>query len=372
MPFANEHSARLLDPNSTPHDRVRRTHGSGNGTIQGIKVPDTIDVIWFIEEIEDGEDIVRPQALRFPLKKWKSKKAKKWLKNNDIDYISFEKATNEKQISMSEKIDFSKKSKKLFDFLIKNEKTLIAQKKAEMKRADAIVCPMSFLNKNNLELKTNESFNPDSDRFKVRIIINTTNILDSHGDVHIDGLWKKSLLENKMIMHLQEHNMKFESIISDGDDLKAYTKYYNWKELGFDFEGETQALVFDSIIKSKRNPYMFDQYSKGYVRNHSVGMKYVKLALAVNDENNEKYFEIWEKYYDKIANKALADEKGFFWAVTEAKLIEGSAVPLGSNITTITIENNLKEPLLSTQQIDIEPSNDTHRKFYYELIKIKK
>ena len=31
---------------------------------------------------------------------------------------------------------------------------------------------------------------------------------------------------------------------------------------------------------------------------------------------------------------------GYFWAVTEAKYLEGSAVPFGSNVMTPTLNNN--------------------------------
>jgi len=47
-------------------------------------------------------------------------------------------------------------------------------------------------------------------------------------------------------MHLQEHKSgSFDKIISSGADLKAYVKDYSWKDLGYDAEGETQALIFE-------------------------------------------------------------------------------------------------------------------------------
>lgn len=50
-------------------------------------------------------------------------------------------------------------------------------------------------------------------------------------------------------------------------------------------------------------------------------------------------------------NPEVAEEKGYFWAVTEAKVIEGSAVPIGSNwITpTLSVENKDNEPPKGTQ-----------------------
>ena len=73
-------------------------------------------------------------------------------------------------------------------------------------------------------------------------------------------------------------------------------------------------------------------------------MQYVKLALAINDEDYETELAVWDKYYDKIANKNVADNTGYFWAVTEAKAIEGSAVPIGSNQATPTHDIKVEPP----------------------------
>ena len=71
-----------------------------------------------------------------------------------------------------------------------------------------------------------------------------------------------------------------------------------WKELGFPrIKGETQALIFKSIAEKARNEFMFEQYAKGFVKNHSVGMQYVKLVLCINDEDSGAEYEAWEKYY---------------------------------------------------------------------------
>ena len=45
----------------------------------------------------------------------------------------------------------------------------------------------------------------------------------------------------------------------------------------------------------------------------------------------------WDKYIDQVVNRKDAEAQGYFWAVTEAKVIEGSAVPLGSNYATPVI-----------------------------------
>jgi hypothetical protein len=236
--------------------------------------------------------------------------------------------------------------KDLFDFLVKNKQTLIAQKKAVTKHADNV--PFLFLSNTN---KAPFSPSENENEIKVKVVINTTNLMDSHSDVHIPGLWKKSLRENRMLMHLQEHKMSFDKIIADSKDLKAYTQDFDWGSLGFTMPGNTEALIFESKIKKERNPYMFEQYKNGYVRNHSVGMQYVKLFLAINDKDYKEEYETWERYIGEVVNRTDCEKQGFFWAVTEAKVIEGSAVPLGSNTVTPTLENNMKafEPEQSTQ-----------------------
>jgi len=268
--------------------------------------------------------------------------------------------------------------KEMFDFLFKNKKQLTAQKKAVTKYADCVTMAPMIVHEKLFETEKAdppiEGILPDT--LKVIVIINTTNFMDCHDDVHLPGLWAKSLAENKMMMHVQEHEMEFEKIISDGKNLKAYTRTYTWEELGYKYSGVTEGLTFDSTIERKRNEFMLNQYKNGWVRNHSVGMRYVKLDMAINDEEYPNEFTAWNTYYPQIANKERADERGYFWYVLEAKCIEGSAVPLGSNSATPTmtieempIEETKNEP--PTKALNIEPEQSTHIDFKYLLTHLK-
>lgn len=240
--------------------------------------------------------------------------------------------------------EFADKSK-LIDYLVSNKNKLISQKKGATKEADPITVSAYLLvdrdDKTEWAIKADGQTNnipADATQIKVRSIINTTKLFDSHGDVHLDQLWNKSLKEGQSAKGgfslIQEHQNNFRGTISD--NVKAFTKQMSWHDLGINFEGKTQALVFDSIIDKEENEYMFDKYRKGQVKQHSVGMQYVKMFLAVNDDRYEEEFATWEKYFDEIANKDEALEAGYFWAVTEAKIIEGSAVKRGSNWATPT------------------------------------
>ena len=241
------------------------------------------------------------------------------------------------------------------DWLVSNKRSLMAQKRATVKHSDGIIiapsaeceglyCKAIDLEEKKAEVLARYKADPlavadalRGESIQVKAVINTTNVLDSHDDVHFPGLWTKTLRESGNTLFLQEHKIEFNKIIADGQDLRAYVSSVSWETLGYNYDGKTQALIFLADVKYDRNPEMYYNYVKGYVRNHSVGMQYVKLALAVNDPQFEDEFAVWEKYRPQVVNGQAADERGYFWAVTEARLIEGSAVPVGSNTFTPTL-----------------------------------
>lgn len=254
----------------------------------------------------------------------------------------------------------------IFKHLKANKDILIQEKKSAIKKADAVVSYYEPTTDKGIATKEVVDGGEDFDKIKVKIVINTTNILDSHGDVHMKGIWNKSLKENKNILHVQEHALKFDHIISD--KVTASAEDMLWSDIGQKFMGSTQALVFDSEIDKNRNSFMFEQYSKGYVKQHSVGMQYVKLFLCINSE--DKYYaeekSNWDKYISEVANTSKVNDQGYFWAVTEAKIVEGSAVVLGSNSATPTINT---EPLKDTQQEQPTKVTVTTEQFKEELTK---
>jgi hypothetical protein len=244
----------------------------------------------------------------------------------------------------------------LFKELRENKNTLIAQKKMITKEADSVLHYVCIDNGKGQVVKAETIDTANVNQIKAELVINTTNILDSHSDVHIKGIWNKSAKEQKNLLLLQEHNMTFDKIISD--DISVSVKETKWNDLGFNFKGTTEALTFNANITKARNPFMFEQYSKGYVKEHSVGMRYVKMELALNSESKSdaEEKETWDKYINEVANKEQAEEQGYFWAILEAKIVEGSAVVKGSNYATPTISIEavkdtpiITEPLKDTQ-----------------------
>jgi len=257
----------------------------------------------------------------------------------------------------------------MFGELLKHKDSLKALKKSTLKFSDGFDC---LLTENDTEkgvVKANNPVTQDVSQLLVKVVMNTTNIMDSHCDVHIPGLWKRSLDHSSIKLHLQEHKREFDKVISN--DAKAYTRQLAWKTLGAEYEGTTQALIFESLVKSSRNSLMFEQYKNGWVTNHSVGMEYVDIVFCVNSEerwwSEEK--ENFDKYYSQIVNKDDVDKQGYFWAVLEAKLKEGSAVLMGSNYVTPTLDNNMESDKSLPYTDTAEATQKEELKTFLSLIK---
>jgi hypothetical protein len=261
--------------------------------------------------------------------------------------------------------NFESKDEMLIE-LKNNISEIIVAKKLTLKRADSYgIIAKTDASENTLTILKNitqKSFNDSKKsidytkeallpKLKVVVISNTTNWFDSHRDVHIDGLWNKTLADNgqKGFDHLQEHENDFDKIISTKS--KVILENTNFKALGFNYEGSTQALNCESIIDPNRNIFMYNQYANGWVENHSVGMRYVDVIYCADSNvlEMQEYKANYEKYYNLIANKSDVDECGYFYAVLQAKLCEFSAVPKGSNEITPTISVIADEPLGKSQ-----------------------
>ena len=239
--------------------------------------------------------------------------------------------------------------------LIANKKTLIAAKKSAIKYADAIPF-ISLPSVPKTADKAETTKLEDANVINVVAVSNACNYYDSHGDVSINGSWNRTAKNQKNGLHLQEHQNKFDKLISDEVSFAVETK--TWKELGFDYEGSTECLVMYSKVEKETNPFMFEKYVKGKVKNHSSGLMYVQIDLAVNNSADwaKEEKEIWDKYYPGIVNKDDVDQRGYFWAVTEQKILENSAVLRGSNPATPTIS---VEPASGTSAKSESPEKST-------------
>jgi hypothetical protein len=228
--------------------------------------------------------------------------------------------------------------KEFLRYLVDNKKELINFKRAAIKHADAAVSDTTV----SKALTTSYDDDLKSGIIKRTVIGNTYNWLDSHDDVHVDGTFEKSIKEKQeSIWHLHDHEHKITAKV--GKPVSIYEKQVAWKDLGVDIPGRTTVVMMDTNIIKDYNPLIYSMYLGKEINQHSVGMHYVQIDLAVNDEEMKAEFATWNKYIAGIGNKDKAIEQGYFWAVKEAKLVEISAVLAGSNELTPTVHNEEKE-----------------------------
>lgn len=244
--------------------------------------------------------------------------------------------------------------------LVTNKEELIKLKKAEVKTVNGGLS--SITKSTSTQIK---GVFKDNDNSLERTIVGNTYLwMDSHDDVHAKGCFTKSIKENKSIFHLHDHEFKITSKV--GEAKKTYENEIAWKDLGVNKSGITEALFMDTEIFKDYNAQIFNEYKSNRINQHSVGMQYVKIDLAVNDAEYETEYKVWQDNIDTLGNSERATEKGYFWLVREAKLIEISAVLAGSNELTPTMQEDKTEAVKSTS--DIEPSIDTQTEIQKELL----
>jgi disulfide oxidoreductase YuzD len=249
--------------------------------------------------------------------------------------------------------------------LHKNKAHHIALKKAATKFSDAMFTPKE----KNLDNVVKSSVTTASIEDKickaiVKVYANTYYWLDSHGDVHDKGTFTKSIKENsKNIFHLDNHVATYQT--KAGNVVSVEELAVKWADLGVNKDGKTICVVGTSEVSDEVNEQVLNAYVNGEVYNHSVGMQYITLQLAIKERNKNYADEnkAWDYMYPLLGNPETADELGYFWIVKEAKLKEFSTLLWdGSNSLTPvrSIETQTEadivtstkiEPLTSTQKV---------------------
>lgn len=246
-----------------------------------------------------------------------------------------------------------------------NKDKIKALKRAARKFSDGAIAGAKPF---KLDLTTKELPDDTDDVIYRTIIANTYNYMDSHGDVHLNGCFSKTIAENKYQLYLKDHTMSVDKVA--GEVLRAYEHTDNFKAFGFDSDKMTQALLKDVAIYKKDDEKFFNLMLRGQIMQHSVGMQYIKLELAADDVNNEEEYKLYTELLPKIANFEEVEKHGYFWAVKEAREFETSAVVLGSNDLTGIFDANGNETQSdkaaapSTAKVD-EPSTPTKSIYSY-------
>ena len=168
--------------------------------------------------------------------------------------------------------EFSTKEE-LFKALKENKKSLIALKKSIEKRADAFSYSYSTTIENNVN-KEELNYNTEIDKLQVKVVINTTNFIDSHNDLHINGIWNKSVSDNanKGFLHLQEHDRDFDKVISD--NAIGTIETLTWKSLGFPYNGKT--IYIFSRINCHNNFFLIHLFRKRKLNDKTI---YIRIIV---------------------------------------------------------------------------------------------
>ncbi len=215
--------------------------------------------------------------------------------------------------------------KERLSFILANKKAILKEKKSTIKSCP----PIEFA-----PVKVTAKASGTSDTFE--IIGNSIGFMDSHDDVSITGSFNKTVQESgQNVPILINHNHSPSGIFAK--NLGVSIKNVSISELGFEALGNTEVLA--AKIEPIYDPKMKELYANGEIKQHSVGIRYVKIELAINDATDSEGFANWNKYIPQVINREKADKNGYFFAVVEQQLLEISAVLWGSNPYTPTLQD---------------------------------
>jgi hypothetical protein len=130
-------------------------------------------------------------------------------------------------------------------------------------------------------------------------------------------------------------------------------------------------LLIDAEISKAKNQSVFDEYKNHEINQHSVGMYYVKIDLAIDNQDDKEAYALYRKYLPQIGNADKVEQQGYFFAVQEAKLKEVSAVLQGSNDLTGIFDNNKSVKSIDelTKMFDYLGKNIENKEIFNNLCK---
>lgn len=242
--------------------------------------------------------------------------------------------------------------KELFRALKANKAEILAQKRADIiKTCDKDISVKGrFLDAEKLS-ETIKEFDTDDNYYY--LAVNSTRILDSHNDLHLDGIWNKTVREQQGKNYLVlDHEVKVLNTVVRKEHIEMFTATVPFSVIGKSYGGDTEILVYKFPKEKLKNDFVKEWLDSGDAIEASVRMQYVKISLAMDSDSKDDIEEKkeYDKYIDLIANKGDYDKIDYFFPIYEAKNItESSLVPFGSNSST------------GLMQYEKKPSNDTSK-----------
>ena len=250
----------------------------------------------------------------------------------------------------------------LFKDLQANKQEILDFKKAQILKScdkdNATNFKPILLSKSLEQIK---SFEVDNDYYY--IAVNSTNILDSHSDLHVKGIWNKTVKEQQGKNYLvSDHKLEIDKVIAKSKDVEMFTAEVPFSTIGKEYDGTTEVLIYKVAKDKIINPLIKEWLDSGDEIQASVRMQYVSIDMALNSTDKSDVYEkkVYDEYIDKIANKSDFEEINYFFVVKDAKNVrESSLVLFGSNGATGLIQENKMDAEIITPKIKEEPLQDT-------------
>lgn len=201
------------------------------------------------------------------------------------------------------------------------------------------------------------------------IAVNSTRILDSHKDMHVDGIWNKTKKEQQGKNYLvADHKLELDKTIVKKEYVEILTATMPFSMIGKKYAGDTEVLIYKFRKDKVINQVAKEWLESGDSIEGSVRMQYVDIIFAANSDDKEdiKEKKSYDDYIDVVANKDdFENGIDYFWIVKQAKNIaESSLVIFGSNSATGQI--------VLTKEFEVQPSEDTEQKIEPEIISTQK
>lgn len=265
---------------------------------------------------------------------------------------------------LGENKDFATKEEAL-SYVKQNLNQIIDFKKGiEQKSIDKGVSVICKTLNNSLLFDTKDeqkAIKTDSDYYY--IAVNTTNILDSHDDVHAPNIWNKTSNDMQGKNYLVDtHELSIGATIVKKEHIEMFVAKTTFKSLGMPYDGSCNVLVYkfrkDKVIDAKAKEWL----ESGDAIEASVRMRYVSIKFCVdsNAPEDADFKKNYDENIDKIANKGDFEYIPYFFWITEAQNVrESSLCPFGSNSVTGNIISRKNEPSEDDTQKTIEPTEVT-------------
>ena len=177
--------------------------------------------------------------------------------------------------------------KELFKALKENKDFIINSKKAMIhKSTEKGISIITNQEKVKKTISTIKGLEIDDNYYY--FVVNSSNILDSHKDVHLSGNWEKTIKEQQgKVFLIFDHQLKRSEIIAMKEDIEMFSATIPFSSIGKSYNGDTYVLIYkvrkDKIINSDARKWLED----GYSMEASVRMQYMDIVMAMNSDEEE-------------------------------------------------------------------------------------